>query len=428
MPFINNAKHALEILRADGSQGLTRSFKRKLVRALDEGGIWYRYGEEATMQVAYFDFTPEDVIASQKILAQNSGKIEIKSITWFIPDFFHAYYGGIYTILRFADYFSAHLGIENRFALVGGMDLDQAKTKIAQAFPNLAGVSITRVNSDELARGLEPSDAAIATLWNTAYYVLKYNATRRKFLFMQDHESLFYPAGSTSAQVDAACRFGFYGLVNTPSLKGIYQQEYMGQAEYFTPCVDAQVFHLSEHPKHGLETPYQVFFYARPGNPRNGFELGIAAMRKLKQALGDKVRIVSAGANWFPSDYHLNGVIENLGLLSYAETGALYRECDAGLVMMFTRHPSYLPFEMMASGCLVVTNCNPATTWLLKDEVNCLLSEVSASCLASRLQEGLVNEAQRTQIVRTASAEVETNYRLWDVQIEKIFRYMCQPD
>ena len=55
-------------------------------------------------------------------------------------------------------------------------------------------------------------------------------------------------------------------------------------------------------------------FYGRPGNPRNGFELGIAALKKLKNKMGDRVRILVAGANWEPSEYGLDGIVENLGL------------------------------------------------------------------------------------------------------------------
>ena len=63
-----------------------------------------------------------------------------------------------------------------------------------------------------------------------------------------------------------------------------------------------------------------------------------------------------AGAEWDPGAYGLGGVVRHLGLLPYEDTGALYRACDAGLVAMATRHPSYLPFELMASGAVVVTN------------------------------------------------------------------------
>ena len=67
---------------------------------------------------------------------------------------------------------------------------------------------------------------------------------------------------------------------------------------------------------------------------------------------------MTAGAEWSPRQFGLEGIVHNLGLLPYAATGALYRSCTAGVALMMTCHPSYLPFELMACGALVVTNSN----------------------------------------------------------------------
>src|SRR6185437_7246289 len=89
--------------------------------------------------------------------------------------------------------------------------------------PELAASSGVEVLDDyaDLSR-LDPSDAAIATLWTTVYYLLRDNQAREKFYFVQDHESRFYPAGSTSALVDASWGFGFKGLCNTVTLRDLY--------------------------------------------------------------------------------------------------------------------------------------------------------------------------------------------------------------
>jgi glycosyltransferase involved in cell wall biosynthesis len=173
--------------------------------------------------------------------------------------------------------------------------------------------------------------------------------------------------------------------------------------------------------------PYQVFFYARPDYWRNGFELGITALRQLKERLGQRVRVVSAGQQWNPADYGLSGVVENKGLLSYQETARLYRACDVGLVLMFTRHPSYLPFELMASGCLVVSNVSSATSWLLKDGENCLLALGSASCIADTLARGLQDHQLRQRITAAALRMIGQQYTDWDQQIDQVYHYMCDP-
>jgi glycosyltransferase involved in cell wall biosynthesis len=274
---------------------------------------------------------------------------------------------------------------------------------------------------------VRPADACVATLWSTAYYVLKFTQTKRKFYFLQDFEPMFYPAGSTSAQVEASYRFGFYALTNTVSLARHYQQDYGGDATFFTPCVDTSMFYPPTKRASGPDAPFRVFFYARPSHWRNGFELGAIALRKLKERLGQRVQIISAGQQWDPREYGLEGVVENLGLLSYQQTAELYRTCDIGLAMMFTRHPSYLPFEFMASGCMVVSNLNHETSWLLKDGENCLLSVPSASSIAATIARGLEDAQLRQQITERALRLVREQFADWDSQIEHVYAYMCDP-
>ncbi len=414
------------VYRRRGWRGLWQALGRRICR----GGLWQRYSEEAALLVAWLDFSHRDIEASQKVHANNPGQLEIHSITWFLPDFHHAYYGGIFTILRFADFFHRRYNVENRFVIVGTMSAETALRKIGEAFPALAISEVERVSHfDDLSR-LRATDAAIATLWSTAYFLLHFNATKRKFYFMQDYEPLFYPAGSTYGQVDATFRFGFYGIANTPAIAELYRQHSGGQpAEYFLPCVDVDIFHPAEKPPaRGTDgNPYRLFFYGRPGHPRNSFELGSASLRILKQRLGNAVEIFSAGAEWRPAEFDLGGVLDNLGVLSIEETAELYRSCDVGLVMMFTRHPSYLPFELMASGTLVVTNYNPATLWMLKDGENCLLSEASPTCLADTLERGLREHDLREQITARALEDIISGHRNWDAQIEKIYRFMVSP-
>ena len=110
-------------------------------------------------------------------------------------------------------------------------------------------------------------------------------------------------------------------------------------------------------------------------------------------------------------------------MLGYRETGALYRACDAGVVAMKTRHPSYLPLELMACGAAVVTNRNPYTGWVLRDGENCILAETSPSALAESLEEVLRNTALRARLAE-ASGEVVGRYSDWAAQAEKIYQFM----
>jgi glycosyltransferase involved in cell wall biosynthesis len=167
-----------------------------------------------------------------------------------------------------------------------------------------------------------------------------------------------------------------------------------------------------------------VFFYARPSTPRNAFGLGLTALAGLKRAHGERVEIVCAGEDWNPGQYGVAHVLRNLGVLrSLDEVAALYRSCDIGLVFMGTKHPSYQPFEFMASGMATVSNTNPATTWLLRDGENCLLSPPLPTPVAERLGR-LVADAQLRSRIQAAGLEEVRAYR-WEDQIERVWRAMC---
>jgi O-antigen biosynthesis protein len=413
-------KSALHAARLVKRYRLTGALRRGLITVLGLSKTWDVYGEEAIQIADWLDFSQTDLTASQAIHKANPGAMDIRSVTWFVPNFEHAYFGGLYTVLRLADHLAAQ-GVQHQFAIIGGVSPDLAKQRIGEAFPSLNASSATAMTRLSGLTALSPTDISVSTLWSTAYYALRFNAVKRKFYMVQDFEPLFYPAGATSAQVEASYRFGFYGMANTLPLRRLYAAYGEQPVEHFLPSIDTEVFYPPAGRKAGVK---RVFFYGRPGHPRNAFELGAVAMRRLKARMGDSVEIVAAGATWDPKKYDLHGVVKNLGLLDYKATGDLYRSCDAGLVMMFTRHPSYLPFELMASGALVVTNPNPATSWLLQDDVNCLLSESSATCLAERLQTGLEDDARRHRITTYAAQHIRANFGNWQRELAKLREFM----
>jgi glycosyltransferase involved in cell wall biosynthesis len=381
------------------------------------------YSTESQVLLDIFDFAPAQIERSKQLETQrSSGRLE--SVTWFLPEFNSPFYGGVHTILRFADLFLRAHQVRSQFCILAQASPQRVRAQVTAAFPSLAAQSeFFSIDAQSKANNIPGSDVAICTLWTTAYAALEYQKARRKFYFIQDDEALFYPAGSISALVEATYRFGFHGICNTSSLLKSYIAR-GGEGEYFSPAVDPKVFHDRSR-KQNSRPPYTLFCYGRPGHPRNSFELLSSALRTLKQRMGDRLLAISAGAEWDPRDYRLDGVVHNLGMLNYNSTGALYRACDAGVAIMMTRHPSYLPMELMACGALVVTNRNPDTSWLLKDGENCLLSDLSATSLADRIQEGLENESLRSRITETAANTVRAQFSDWDEPMEKIYRYMA---
>lgn len=384
----------------------------------NNSSIWDGYTSDAMVLGNLYDFTNKDLQKNRELINSIKENSDIKTAVWFLPPFSTAFYGGIYTIFRFADYMSKNFGVTNKFAIVGTEDIEPVKKAIVAAFPGFQDAEVFSLVNDTKLSQIPDSDIAFCTLWTTAYSLLKYNRTKQKFYFLQDWEPLFYPAGSTSAQTEATFRFGFKAICNTQALEISYK-ELGGEAISFTPSIDTKVF----YPRSGErpEDPYLVFLYGRPGNPRNCFELAIPALKKVKKHFGDKVKIISAGADWDPNLYGAEGIIEHLGMLPYEATGDLYRQCHVGLAMMMTRHPSYLPFELMGCGCLVVANTNSWNEWMLKDNENCRVTEPSVSCIADTIIESLINKEERIRITNNASTYISAERSDWNNEFERLF-------
>ncbi|MFM7207901.1 MAG: glycosyltransferase [Planctomycetaceae bacterium] len=380
------------------------------------------YAADALALAAINGLTMADLAAPQQHPERVGRGAGAGWCNWYLPPFDNPYYGGVMTILRCADYLQRVQGLRQRFLVCGGCDAAGLHAKIAAAFPGLAGSVVTALDSAEAIRLIPASDYSYATLWTTAYVLQKVRNTGLKIYFIQDWEPLFYPAGSTSAQAELTYDFGFYGIANTRTLRRLYEDEHAGTATHFAPQVDPAVFH--GHPLRGSGGPIRLFFYGRPGHPRNGFELASAALKDLKSRVGDRVQILCAGAPWDVRDYGLEGVIESLGLLDYRATGDLYRSCHVGFVMMMTRHPSYLPFEFMACGGLLVSNDNRANHWLLRDGENCLLAPPSAPAIADRLAWAVDHYDELLPVRRSGWETIRRSHSNWDHAFADVWSFM----
>ncbi len=371
-----------------------------------------------------YDVSPAELVENA-ILLNNFFKnphLELNTVMWFVPWFDLIYRGGIYTIFRIANYFSETENTHNIIILDGGNrgNINDVRQDIKNAFPNL---SFEVIDLDQInhVSDLPESDAAFCTYWTTAYSLVKYNKCKAKFYLNQDHEPLFAAAGSVFGLIEETYRFNFIGLANSKGVGDKYKK-YGNIVKYFTPAVDKTVY----YPKIKNESIKKVVFYGRPTNPRNGFVLGIEALKIVKAYFGDSVEIYSAGAEFDLNEYGLNGIITNLGLLdSIDKVADLYRQCDVGLVFMFTPHPSYQPLEYMACGCATVTNINESNLWLLKDKENAILSEPVISCVAENIINLLNDDRMRNNIIHNGIKTIQKFD--WDDVLEDIVRFVKNP-
>jgi glycosyltransferase involved in cell wall biosynthesis len=388
-------------------------------------GVWSGYSADAIQLARHVGCNYWALRQPQQHPERIAAEVAARTCNWYIPPFENPFYGGIMTILRLANHLLAKHGIHQRFLICGAADRRAVHALAQKAFPQLSQAEVLVLDSSEAIEAIPPSDYSIATLWTTAYVLLGVQNTGNKYYMIQDFEPAFYPAGSTYAQAELTYRFGFYGIANTQSIKEIYEREYGGQAVVLRPCIDTKVFHpaANERPS----SPKRLFYYARPGTPRNAFELAAAALRLVKERYADAVDIVCAGAGWDPKEFGLEGVVRNVGLLPYADTGDLYRSCHVGLVMMMTKHPSYLPFELMASGSIVVSNYNEANTWFLKDGENCLLSPPTASCLLDTVSYAIDQYEALEPMRKRAAEDILKYFGSWNTSLEQVTQFVLKP-
>ncbi|HTC70692.1 MAG TPA: glycosyltransferase [Acidothermaceae bacterium] len=372
--------------------------------------------------------TEVDIAALKNLHAANAAHLDVRTINWFIPDIDSPFYGGINTALRLADYLHRNHGVQNRFVVWGSPPDYFVRSAITAAFPSLADSEISFFDGpDSASLELVPAaDASIATLWLTAYAVARAQSTKRKFYLVQDFEPMFYPASTSYALAEETYRLGLYGLCNTDNLRQIYVDDYHGKAMSFSPAVDPTVFHANNRPFRTEDSPSTVFVYARPGHWRNCWELASLALRELKERLGDQVRIVTAGS--WATDPEAADAIKQLGLLPYKATGELYRHCDVGLALTVSKHPSYLPLELMACGVPVVAFDNPWGYWILKDGENSLLARRTVNGIVDALERACTNRALREELAGHAVADIAARHGSWDAAFRGIYDYLCDPE
>jgi glycosyltransferase involved in cell wall biosynthesis len=351
---------------------------------------------------------------------------ELKSAIWFVPNFPHALKGGLRTVFMLAERLSEQWGTENFIVIdnfynqviKGGL-----KEQLQQHFPKLQ-FTLINLRHDDHPSSLPAVDAGFCTLWVTAYTLAKYRKCKAKFYIAQDYEPLFYVSGSISAIIEHTYRLGFYVIANTPGVASRVSQ-YSDWIMNFVPGVDRNLYY-SLRPDVRKKGPFTIVYYGRPGNERNCFVLGCEALRRVKEAYGSKVRIISVGADYSLARYGLGNVFENRGLLkSMEEVAALYREADMGVSLMSTPHPSYQPLEYMASGCPAVTNINELNAWLYRDGHNIILSEPIINIMADRIVAALKDVGLRQ---RVKEGGLETVEKLsWDDAMESIMQYIRCP-
>lgn len=380
--------------------------------------------EEATGLVHQASVSRAAVEQVHAAHAAVDGFAEVQTINWFIPDIDMPFFGGLNTAFRIAEKLAVEHGVRNRFVFLAAPNELFFRSALVAAFPGLDDVDIHFYNgTDESIATLPPADAAVATLWLTADHVAKAPGVRRKFYLMQDYEPGFYPASTLYAMAEETYRLGLYAICNTKSMYDIYTGHYGGKAMYFSPAVDRSIYHAEGRRTKSEDEPVTIFAYARD-HFRNCWELAYAALREIKRIHGDGVRIVAAGARYLPQ----TADFIDLGLLDYRATGAVYRETDIGLTLQISRHPSYLPLELMACGVPMVAPDSTWFEWLFRDGENSKLAMRTYEDIVEQLDTLVRDQALRKRLAAGALETIDTGHSSWDTALSEVYGYLCDPE
>ncbi len=265
-----------------------------------------------------------------------------KRFIWLLPALGEGGSGGLQTIFRHIDYLQS-CGAQCDVCPTDdiGRSLAQLKQQIGRYY------GLTDAHLVDLTRLGEsgPYDLAIATMHTTVSYAIAV-PSRTKAYFIQDFEPWFYPMGN-----EYLSALSTYSEQLTPIVIGRWLAARMhddfGHQAYVTDfCADQNIYRqLSD-----ACVERAVCAIWQPEKPRRCAAL-VEETFALLHELRPDLRLYLYGSKQRCAK--LQGVAQNLGLLSKEECNELYNRCLAGLCIS-SSNPSRIPFEMMAAGLPVV--------------------------------------------------------------------------
>jgi glycosyltransferase involved in cell wall biosynthesis len=252
--------------------------------------------------------------------------------------------------------------------------------------------------------GLPDAHATFATFWATAYPV--FNARNRGLpcYLVQDFEPWFYPVGSHSVLAENTYRMGFHAITAGRWLAQKLADEYGMTTASFNFGCDTTHYHSLPQSSKGVSGRDGVVFYARPGTPRRGFEIGLLALEAFAgrhpevtiHVYGQRV-----GRLRFPHVDH--------GLCTPDQLNVIYNQCFAGLSLSLT-NVSLVPHEMLSAGCIPVVNDAHHNRVVLDNE-HVVYATPSPAALANALSDVVTDPGHAE---RAASASASVGSTTWD--------------
>lgn len=273
---------------------------------------------------------------------------------------------------------------------------------------------------DDMTRRMAETDVVVATHWSSASWARKLvdagRATHAVY-FVQDYEAWFYPQGDAEKRTQVRRTYGLipHRIVTSEWLRGLLQDDGFASRK-IALGLDLAFF----YPRPVVRPPRPVVLaMARPRTPRRGFDVVVAALTKVHEAV-PSVEIVLFGEDLgdltLPFPYRAEGVITDHEHLARIYSGA-HVHFDGSDFQAFG-----LPaLEAMACGAVSVLTDVGGVREYARDEENCLLVPprdpdaaagailrlLSDQALQQRLRDGGLATSRDYSMKRAARATVE---------------------
>jgi SAM-dependent methyltransferase len=270
-------------------------------------------------------------------------------------------------------------------------------------------------------------DLFLTTSWWTTHAARRAVPPARIVYMLGEDERMFYPTGDEHLLcAESLTDPEIFYVVNSEILFSHLQSEGMAPGGIaFEPAFPSVAYYSEAQTEERGRRRF--FFYARPNNFRNLYWRGIAAIASaLEEGVLDP-------ENW---DFYFLGkdapelvlprgvrprIINDVPQEEYAR---IVRSVDVGLSLIYSPHPSYPPFDLAASGAVVVTNqFGAAKKDLSRYSPNILCVEPSVSGLVAGLRRAVA--LAEDQATRAANAAKFGMPRDWPTALAPILDYMA---
>jgi glycosyltransferase involved in cell wall biosynthesis len=98
------------------------------------------------------------------------------------------------------------------------------------------------------------------------------------------------------------------------------------------------------------------------------------------------------------------------------------------LTLSVSKHPSYLPLELMACGVPSVAFDSPDFAWLLRNGENCLLTERTVDGIVDALERLVVDPELRDRLAHRGLADVAANHSSWEKALAGVYGFLSNPE